>query len=223
MIWTYFCYDNITEHFIHKNQEFTCPFAIWMDLWSTGKHFYQYSRSYYDIPRPFDSHFDWKKELMSGALKWAWTGASAHSGAPRSTGGNSITWSHGIKKFHMGGLHYDYNNNQSPYILDSKTFVLAFDFNKLLTLKKYTAKWSQRLKCSTQTGLNNISKKDKWCLHVCTEMHYVNVLITHKDKDSLLHLKSLNNKTGYDEWVIVTYYLFYLSFCSTLILHNNGA
>ena len=51
----------------------------WMDLWSTGKHFYQYSRSYYDIPRPFDSHFDWKKELMSGALKWAWTGASAHS------------------------------------------------------------------------------------------------------------------------------------------------
>ena len=79
MIWTDFCYDNITEHFIHKNQEFTCPFAIWMDLWSTGKHFYQYSRSYYDIPRPFDSHFDWKKELMSGALKWAWTGASAHS------------------------------------------------------------------------------------------------------------------------------------------------
>ena len=133
---------------------------------------------------------------MSGALKWAWTGASAHSGAPRSTGGNSITWSHGIKKFHMGGLHYDYNNNQSPYILDSKTFVLAFDFNKLLTLKKYTAKWSQRLKCSTQTGLNNISKKDKWCLHVCTEMHYVNVLITHMDKDSLVHLKLLNNKTG---------------------------
>ena len=80
MIWTDFCYDNITEHFIHKNQEFTCPFAIWMDLWSTGKHFYQYSRSYYDIPRPFDSHFDWKKELISGALKWAWTGASAHSG-----------------------------------------------------------------------------------------------------------------------------------------------
>ena len=79
MIWTDFCYDNITEHFIHKNQEFTCPFAIWMDLWSTGKHFYQYSRAYYDIPRPFDSDFDWKKELMSGALKWLWTGASAHS------------------------------------------------------------------------------------------------------------------------------------------------
>ena len=94
MIWTYFCYDNITEHFITKNQEFTCPFAIWMDLWSTGKHFYQYSRSYYDIPRPFDSHFDWKKELMSGALKWAWTGASAHSARGQNRGSLLRGWRH---------------------------------------------------------------------------------------------------------------------------------